>query len=92
VEFKNGKAGLHFRHAGSGLELRSDPGGAFEIAGADKVFVKADVEVKGDALLLWNDSMKNPAFVRYAYSPHPNMVLFNKEGLPASPFTTEITE
>ena len=69
--------------------LKSNSTDAFEIAGADKVFVKADVEVKGDALLLWNDNVKNPAFVRYAYSPNPDMVLFNKEGLPASPFTTE---
>jgi len=36
------------------------------------------------------DAVKEPAFVRYAYSPHLDMVLFNKEGLPASPFTTKI--
>jgi sialate O-acetylesterase len=80
---------LRFRYAQGGLELSAEPDGAFEIAGADKVFVTADVELKGQALLLWNDSIKSPAFVRYAYSPNPNMVLFNQEGLPASPFTTE---
>ena len=65
-------------------EVKPILGGRFSNA-----YVKADVEVKGDALLLWNDNVKNPAFVRYAYSPNPDMVLFNKEGLPASPFTTE---
>jgi sialate O-acetylesterase len=89
VEFRDGKAGLRFRYAEGGLELSAEPDGAFEIAGADKVFVSADVELKGPALLLWNDAVKHPAYVRYAYSPYPNMVLFNQEGLPASPFTTE---
>jgi sialate O-acetylesterase len=89
VEFRDGKAGLRFRYAQGGLELSAEPDGAFEIAGADKVFVTADVELKGPALLLWNDAVKHPAYVRYAYSPYPNMVLFNQEGLPASPFTTE---
>jgi len=90
VEFRDGKAGVRFRYSGSGLVLSSDPAGVFKIAGADKVFVKADVELKGAALLLWNDSVKNPEYVRYAYSPNPEMVLFNQEGLPASPFTTEV--
>ena len=89
VEFKSGKAGLRFRYAEGGLVLRPDASDSFEIAGADKVFVNAEVEVKGNALLLWNDRVKTPAFVRYAYSPNPDMVLFNKEGLPASPYTTE---
>jgi sialate O-acetylesterase len=89
VEFRDGQAGLRFRYAQGGLELSAEPDGAFEIAGADKVFVSADVELKGPALLLWNKSVKNPAYVRYAYSPYPNMVLFNQQGLPASPFTTE---
>jgi hypothetical protein len=49
----------------------------------------ADVELKGPALLLWNDAVTDPQYVRYAYSPYSNMVLFNKEGLSASLFTTE---
>lgn len=89
VEFRDGKAGLRFRYAEGGLELSGEPDGAFEIAGADKVFVSADVELKGPALLLWNAAVTDPQYVRYAYSPYPNMVMFNKEGLPASPFTTE---
>ncbi len=92
VTGQHGKAELRVRYRGSGLVLSSDPAGAFEIAGGDKVFVTADVELKGDTLLLWNDSVKNPEYVRYAYSPNPEMVLFNQEGLPASPFTTEMTK
>jgi len=83
---------LRFRHAGGGLELRPGASDAFEIAGADKEYFKAEVHLKGDALSLWNEAVKQPAYVRYAFSPYPDMVLFNKEGLPASPFTTEVSE
>ncbi|MDA3927311.1 MAG: hypothetical protein PF904_21785 [Kiritimatiellae bacterium] len=89
VKFGNGKAELSFQFSGSGLLLKADKTESFEIAGADKVFVTAGLELKGDKLLLWSDKVKNPKYVRYAYSPNPDMVLFNKEGLPASPFTTE---
>ena len=89
VEFRDAQAELRFRYAEGGLKLSADPDGSFEIAGADQAFVRADVELKGAALLLCNVSVKHPAYVRYAYSPYPNMVLFNQAGLPASPFTTE---
>ena len=89
VEFRDAQAELRFRYAEGGVKLSADPDGSFEIAGADQAFVRADVELKGAALLLCNVSVKHPAYVRYAYSPYPNMVLFNQAGLPASPFTTE---
>jgi len=62
---------------------------SFEIAGADKEFETAEVSLQGDSLLLWNSIVGEPKYIRYAYKPNPRMVLFNKEGLPASPFTTE---
>jgi len=89
VDFQEGKAEISFDYAGGGLVLRPDDSGSFEIAGADKVFSKAQVEVKGDRLLLGNTGIKDPKYIRYAFSPNPAMVLFNREGLPASPFTTE---
>lgn len=39
-------------------------------------------------LILWSSEIKHLKYVRYAYSPNPEMVIFNQEGLPASPFTT----
>jgi len=89
VRFRKDKAELCFHYSGGGLVLSSDQTDSFEISGADKVFAKAEAELKGPTLLLWNDRVKSPKYVRYAYSPNPEMVLFNQEGLPASPFTTE---
>jgi hypothetical protein len=62
----------------------------FAIAGADKVFVQAKAKIEGDKVIVWNDELPNPMYVRYAWAdspPYPN--LHNKEGLPASPFRTD---
>ncbi len=89
VGFENGKARISFDYSGGGLVLSKENSGSFEIAGDDKVFREARMKIKRGDLILWNEKIKQPRHVRYAYSPNPEMVLFNKEGLPATPFTTE---
>ena len=62
----------------------------FAIAGADKKFVWAKAKIEGDKVAVWSDEVTNPLYVRYAWAdspPYPN--LYNKEGLPASPFRTD---
>ena len=40
--------------------------------------------------MVWTDDMPNPMYVRYAWADNPvNPNLYNKEGLPASPFRTD---
>lgn len=85
------KIELTFTNCGSGLianngkELKH-----FAIAGADKKFVWGKAEIKGNKIIVWNDTIVNPVFVRYAWADNPaGANLYNKEGLPASPFTTE---
>jgi sialate O-acetylesterase len=89
VKFQKAKAEVKFDYSGSGLVLSEVDTASFEIAGADKEFETAEVSLQGDSLLLWNSIVGEPKYIRYAYKPNPRMVLFNKEGLPASPFTTE---
>ena len=89
VGFENGKARINFDYSGGGLVLSKENSGSFNIAGDDKVFMVARLKIKGNDLLLWNKKIKHPKYMRYAYSPNPEMILFNKEGLPATPFTTE---
>lgn len=82
---------LNFNNTGSGLitndgEELSD----FAIAGADKKFVWAKAKIEGNTVVVWNDQITHPLYVRYAWADnpdHPN--LYNKEGLPASPFRTD---
>jgi sialate O-acetylesterase len=60
----------------------------FAIAGADQQFVWAKAYVnKNNQVVVYNDEIANPLFVRYAWSDNPGDAnLFNQERLPASPF------
>ncbi len=62
----------------------------FAITGKNKKFVWAQAEIKGDKVIVWNKNIKKPVAVRYAWADNPeNANLFNKDGLPASPFRTD---
>lgn len=82
---------LSFTDVGSGLTTNDDESlTEFAIAGNDKKFVQANAKIEGDKVIVWSDEISSPKYVRYAWAddpPHPN--LFNKEGLPASPFRTD---
>jgi len=88
---KGNKIELTFSDCGSGLitnngkELKH-----FAIAGADKKYVWAKAEIEGNKIVVWNEAVSKPVAVRYAWADNPaGANLYNKEGLPASPFTTE---
>lgn len=82
---------ISFSHTGSGLVSKDGgPLSNFEIAGADKKFVWAQARIEGNKVMVWSDEVKAPKYVRYAWADNPeNPNLYNKEGLPASPFSTE---
>jgi len=82
---------LSFTHTGSGLiSIDGEELSEFAIAGSDKRFVWAKARIEGDKVVVWNDAIAKPAYVRYAWADCPvNPNLFNKEGLPASPFRTD---
>lgn len=91
MEIKKNKIEITFSECGSGLTTsdQKEPG-YFAIAGADKKFVWAKTEIKNNKVIVWNKNIKNPVSVRYAWADNPNGAnLCNKEGLPASPFTTD---
>lgn len=82
---------IRFRHVGGGLITNDgEAPGEFAIAGADKKFVWAKAKIEGDQVIVWNDAIAQPLYVRYAWADNPaNPNLYNKEGLPASPFRTD---
>ena len=82
---------INFTNTGSGLIIKDGEEPAeFAIAGSDKKFVWAKARIEGDKIIVWNDAIKDPLYVRYAWADNPvNPNLFNKEGLPASPFRTD---
>ncbi|MCH7902985.1 MAG: sialate O-acetylesterase [Armatimonadetes bacterium] len=75
---------------GSGLKPSSGEALlGFEIAGADQNFVPAQVQIKGDKVVVWSDQVQLPVAVRYGWLADPNCNLVNDAGLPASPFRTD---
>jgi len=82
---------VSFTHTGSGLV--SDNGEAlsqFAIAGADKKFVWANARIEGNTVVVSSNRVPQPKYVRYAWADNPEGAnLYNKEGLPASPFRTD---
>jgi sialate O-acetylesterase len=80
---------LHFQHSGSGLESRGGPLKGFSIAGNDHIFHWAEARIEGDTIIVSSPDVKTPVAVRYAWASSPDCNLYNKEGLPASPFRTD---
>jgi sialate O-acetylesterase len=82
---------ISFSNIGSGLMTNDgEELSEFAIAGADKKFVWAKAKIDGDKVVVWNDTISQPMYVRYAWADDPvNPNLYNKEGLPASPFGTD---
>ncbi len=91
AELNNGKIIIRFTHTGSGLTTSDgEPPAEFAIAGEDKKFVWAKTRIEGDKIIVWSDEVDQPRYVRYAWSDNPvNPNLYNREGLPASPFRTD---
>ena len=82
---------VQFSHTGSGLVTNDGEAPAeFAIAGADKKFVWANARIENGKVIVWNENVKEPLYVRYAWADNPvNPNLYNKEKLPASPFRTD---
>lgn len=101
MELTSGGAVLHFKHTGSGLmtgkaptvspfaTLSDEPVIGFEIAGADRKFVSAKVTIDGQTVIVNSPQVSEPVAVRYGWSDAPQVNLYNREGLPASPFRTD---
>ena len=78
-----------FDFIGSGLTSYDKELSAFEIAGADKKYVAAEAYIKNNKVYIYSSKIQNPKYARYAWKDTSVASLFNKEGLPASTFTTE---
>lgn len=82
---------LSFTNTGSGLITNDgEELHYFSIAGVDKKFVWAKAKIEGDKIIVWNEQVIHPLYIRYAWADNPDGAnLYNKEGLSASPFRTD---
>lgn len=89
VKIQGSKAILSFDHIGSGLKAEGALKG-FSICGADRKFFGAQAEIRPDhTVAVWSSNVSKPIAVRYGWADYPVVNLWNKDGLPASPFRTD---
>ncbi len=90
MSVEGNKIRLKFKDTAGGLEAKNGPLKEFAIAGADRKFVWADAVIDGDSVVVSAPAIASPVAVRYAWADDPaDCNLYDKEGLPASPFRTD---
>jgi sialate O-acetylesterase len=93
MEVKGDNILLSFKHVGSGLVSKpNDVLKGFAVADKNRKFVWADANIVGDTVEVSNPAVKDPVAVRYGWADNPEASLYNKAGLPASPFRTDAWE
>lgn len=88
MAIENDKIRINFDHVGGGLQA-SGPLNGFTIAGPDHVFVPAEARIEGESVVVSAPGIEHPVAVRYAWADNPETGLYNRAGLPASPFRTD---
>lgn len=89
MKVSGSQAVVSFEFVGTGLEAGDKGLYGFEIAGADKIFNNGNAKIVNNKVEVFSPFVKNPVYVRYAWSDSSTASLFNKEGLPAATFTSE---
>jgi len=99
---EGGSLRVHFSEVGSGLVIGESPWRppnttplptgklvGFALAGANRKWVEAEAEIKGDTVVVSSPDVPAPVAVRYGWANSPRCNLYNREGLPASPFRSD---
>jgi sialate O-acetylesterase len=90
MKIKGRNAVLRFIHVGGGLVAKDGPLQGFTMAGEDKVFHPAQAEIHGKTIVVHSAEVPRPVAVRYGWANMPEGNLFNRAGLPASPFRSDV--
>ncbi|MDZ4819642.1 MAG: sialate O-acetylesterase [Planctomycetota bacterium] len=89
TKVEGNKIVVEFSHIGKGLTGKGGTLTGFTIAGADRKFHNAFAKIVGDRVEVFADEVPEPVAVRYGWAKYPVVNLWNKDGLPASPFRTD---
>jgi len=89
AKIKGNKVEVSFDFLYSGLDSKGESLRGFTICGSDGNFLPAQAKIEGDKVMVWSGAVQHPVAVRYGWSNWTEGNLFNKEGLPASPFRTD---
>jgi len=83
------KVRIKFKYADGLRTIDGSPVKGFAIAGDDRRFFWADARIEGDTVVVSSPQAPRPVAVRYGWADNPVVNLYNKAGLPASPFRTD---
>ena len=61
----------------------------FLISGSNQQFLPAEVKLEKDRIIVSNKHINEPVAVRFSFSNMGTSNVFNKEGLPITPFRTD---
>lgn len=91
MEVDGNKAVIHFKNQFNGLTGYGKRLDLFEIAGENKVFVKAQAYIDGEkgTVVVSSTLVEKPVAVRYAFKNYVQAELFGTGGLPFSSFRTD---
>ena len=98
IDKLDGKVRVSFDLVGGGLVAKGDDGNlsdkaiikGFALAGGDGKYFWANATIAGDTVLLHCAEVTKPVMVHYGYANHPVCTLFNRDGLPATPFEMKL--
>ncbi len=89
MQTEGDKIRVTFDFAKYGLVATNGSLTEFTIAGTDKKVVQAQAVIEGNTIVVWSNDVKQPVAVRFGWKNVPKAELYNKAGLPASPFRTD---
>jgi len=89
MQKEDGNIRLSFKSVDGGLIAHGGELKGFIIASRDRKFVWAEARIDGETIVVWSEKVPDPVAVRYAWDDDPVCSLYNKAGLPASPFRTD---
>lgn len=89
TRLRNNEIEVYFRHTDGQLVAQGGELKGFTIAGADHKFHPAKARIVNDKVVVSSEEVPFPVAVRYGWANNPDCNLYNKAGLPASPFRTD---
>lgn len=90
MKIEGNKIILTFSHCNGGLEAKDGELKDFIIAGADKKFIPAKAVIDKNKVIVSAEGIDKPTAVRLGWRFNPQINLYNKEGLVASAFRTDV--
>jgi sialate O-acetylesterase len=89
MDITGNKAIIYFDFAKDGLIKKGEHLTNFLVAGSDQQFFPATATISDSTVIVYSPQVPNPVAVRMGFTNTAIPNLFNKAGLPASPFRTD---